>query len=443
MIAHAAAALRRALPRGQELPPDAFETRHRVLLVALCLHLPALPLVAVAYGAGVAHAVLHPLPVLALLLLAWRLRARRARSTAAALGLLTCSAVLVHAMNGLIEAHFHFFIILTVLAVYEDWAPYGLALGYVVVHHGLVGLGLPYRVFDHPGAEQGVEAWRWAGLHGLFITFAVAASVALWKLNERSREAALTELGGRVQAEAVAEALARGLRPDAIPGVAGFELAARYEPGGGRVGGDWYDVIPLADGGLLLALGDVAGNGPSAAGLSARLRHILRAYAEDGASPAALLARLDRTVGDTVATAACLLLDAGRSQVTYAVAGQLPPLVRDADGGVRLLERARSMPLAGFDVPRTEAVEHLAPGSTIVLCSDGLVERRGESLELGLDRLSGAVEQLGGDPDVLAERLVDAVGARLGGDDIAMLAVRCLPVSERRFEHDDAVVAPS
>ncbi|MDQ5808037.1 MAG: methyl-accepting chemotaxis protein, partial [Actinomycetota bacterium] len=210
MTGRVASLVRGALPRGHALPPGAFETRHRVLLVVLCLHLPLLIGVALAYGAPVEHAVLHPLPVLALLLLAWKLRTRRARSTCAALGLLTCSGVLVHSMNGLIEAHFHFFIVLTVLAVYEDWTPYGLALGYVVVHHGLVGLGLPYRVFDHPGAEQGVEAWRWAGLHGLFITFGAAASLTLWKLNERSREAALGELRGRVRAEAVAEALARG-----------------------------------------------------------------------------------------------------------------------------------------------------------------------------------------------------------------------------------------
>jgi hypothetical protein len=430
VTARVASVLRGALPRGHALPAEAFEARHRVLLVVLCLHLPTLALVALAYGAPVWHAALHPLPVLALLLLAWRLEARRARSTCAALGLLTCSAVLVHSMNGLIEAHFHFFVVLTVLAIYEDWAPYGLALGYVVVHHGLVGIGLPYRVFDHPGAEQGAEAWRWAGLHGLFIALGVGASVTLWKLNERSREAALAELRGRVHAESVAEALAHGLRPDAIPSLPQFELAARYEPGGGRVGGDWYDVISLDDGGLLLVLGDVAGNGPSAAGLSARLRHILRAYAEDGAGPAALLTRLDRTVGDTAATAACLRLDADRTQVTYAVAGQLPPLVRDADGSVRLLEQARSMPLAGFGVARGEAVEPLSPGATILLCSDGLIERRAESLADGLERLSAAVARVGGDPHRLAERLVEEVDASLGGDDIAMLAVRCLPAPE-------------
>ena len=267
-------------------------------------------------------------------------------------------------------------------------------------------------------------------MHGIFIAFAAGASLALWKLNERSRAAALTEMSGRVHAEAVAEALARGLRPDAIPILPGLELAARYEPGGGRVGGDWYDVIVLDDGSLLLALGDVAGSGPSAAGLSARLRHILRAYAEDHAGPAELLVRLDRAVGDTAATAACLLVDADRTQVTYAVAGSLPPLVRDADGNVRLLERARSAPLADFGVARAEATEPLSPGSTIVLCSDGLVERRGENLDRSLERLGEAVVRVGGEPVRLAERLVDEVGAQVGGDDIALLAVRCLPVPE-------------
>ena len=151
-------AVRSALPHGRTLPRDAFETRHRVMLAVLCAHLPVLAVVAFAYGASPLHALLHPLPVLALLLPAWRLDAPRARAACAALGLLTCSAVLVHSMHGLIEAHFHFFIIITVLAVYEDWVPFGLALGYVVVHHGVVGVGLPYRVFDHPGAEEGAEA---------------------------------------------------------------------------------------------------------------------------------------------------------------------------------------------------------------------------------------------------------------------------------------------
>jgi hypothetical protein len=441
VTARVASVLRSALPRGQTLPREVFEARHRVLLVVLCAHLPVLAIVAIAYGAPVAHAVLHPLPVAALLLAAWRLSPRRARSTCAALGLLTCSAVLVHSMDGLIEAHFHFFVILTVLAVYEDWVPYGLALGYVVLHHGLVGLGLPYRVFDHPGAEEGIEAWQWAGLHGLFIAFGVAASVTLWKLNERSRDAAVRQMWRRAQAEAVAEALARGLRPDAIPSLPGLEVAARYEPGGGRVGGDWYDVIALEGGGVLLALGDVAGHGPSAAGLSARLRHILRAYAEDGATPAELLVRLDRSVGDTAATAACLLVEADRSRVRYAVAGQLPPLVRDPDGRVRLLEQARSAPLAGLGVLRPEATEPLAEGSTILLFSDGLVERRSESLDRGLERLGDAVARLGGDPERLAGDLVDEVGASVGGDDIAMLALRCVPASERAADEGQPVPA--
>ncbi|HEX2086238.1 MAG TPA: PP2C family protein-serine/threonine phosphatase [Solirubrobacteraceae bacterium] len=414
------------LPRGTQLPEAAFASRHRVIVGILWLHLPVLLVVALANDVAPLHAVLHPLPVLALTLMATSFRSRRARSTCAALGLLTCSAVLVHSLDGLIEAHFHFFAVLTVLAIYEDWTTYGLALGYVILHHGLAGTTMPYRVFDHPRAEEGLEAWRWAGVHGLFFAFAVAASLALWKLNERSRESALSELRSRTRAEAVAEALARGLRPDALPRIPGVQVAGRYEPGGGHVGGDWYDAITFDDGRLLVALGDVAGHGPDAAGLSARLRHILRAYAEDGFGPAALLDRLDRSVGDKPATVACLLLDPAERRVTYAIAGHLPPIVRHADGSVRWLDRARSVPLAGLEPRRHEVTEPLEDGATIVLFSDGLIERRDESVERGMGRLREAVARIGGEPAALAHRLVNELAPECT-DDVSVLAVRLDP----------------
>jgi PAS domain S-box-containing protein len=107
---------------------------------------------------------------------------RRARSVAVVLGLLTASAVLVHAWNGQIEGHFHFFVMIAVLALYEDWLPFGLAIAYVVAEHGTLGAISPHSVYNHGG-----NPWAWAAIHGGFVLGAVAASVATWRLNEDMR----------------------------------------------------------------------------------------------------------------------------------------------------------------------------------------------------------------------------------------------------------------
>ncbi len=153
MVPQAKSALLRVLPHGAGPSEEEFASRHRAIVAVIWFHVPVLAAVALLAGARVPHAVLHPLPVVVLAILAGRLGGRRARSTSAAAALLTCSALLVHSLDGLIEAHFHFFVVLTVLAVYEDWSTYGLALGYVVVHHGLA-TALPYRN-RRPGSRRG------------------------------------------------------------------------------------------------------------------------------------------------------------------------------------------------------------------------------------------------------------------------------------------------
>jgi diguanylate cyclase (GGDEF)-like protein/PAS domain S-box-containing protein len=107
---------------------------------------------------------------------------RRARSVAVVFGLLTASAVLVNAWHGQIEAHFHFFVMVAVIALYEDWLPFGLAIGYVVAEHGALGAISPHSVYNHGG-----DPWVWAGIHAFFVLGAVAASVVTWRLNEDMR----------------------------------------------------------------------------------------------------------------------------------------------------------------------------------------------------------------------------------------------------------------
>lgn len=177
------AAIRNALPRGQTLPKDAWERRHRALLWILWAHVVLLPIFSLFRGLDITRAIGWTVPI-ALAGVAAMLPApgARARSVAVALGLLTASAVLVHASGGRIEAHFHFFVMIAILALYEDWLPFGVAVAYVVLEHGVLGVVSPHSVYDHGG-----NPWMWAGIHGAFVLAAAAANVATWRLNEDMR----------------------------------------------------------------------------------------------------------------------------------------------------------------------------------------------------------------------------------------------------------------
>jgi diguanylate cyclase (GGDEF)-like protein/PAS domain S-box-containing protein len=172
-----------ALPRGQTLPDDAWASRHKALLWILWAHVVVLPIFSLTQGLSVTTALGSIVPM-ALAGVAASLQSvgRRARSVAVVFGLLTASAVLVNAWHGQIEAHFHFFVMVAVIALYEDWLPFGLAIGYVVAEHGALGAISPHSVYNHGG-----NPWAWAGIHALFVLGAVAASVVTWRLNEDMR----------------------------------------------------------------------------------------------------------------------------------------------------------------------------------------------------------------------------------------------------------------
>jgi diguanylate cyclase (GGDEF)-like protein len=120
---------------------------------------------------------------------------RRFRSLAASFGLITSSALLVHLSGGVIEAHFHFFVVIPILVLYQDWFPFLLALAYVVVHHGLLGAIDATSVYNHPDAVA--HPWRWALIHGFFVVGASAASLVGWRANEQLLHEPLTGLAGR------------------------------------------------------------------------------------------------------------------------------------------------------------------------------------------------------------------------------------------------------
>ena len=246
---------------------------------------------------------------------------------------------------------------------------------------------------------------------------------------------------GRAQSyeheHAVAVTLQRSLLSQDLPEIDGVELLGRYQAGGAglEVGGDWYDVIRRSDGIVQITVGDVAGRGISAAVLMGQMRNAFRAYAYDHASPAEVLRRMRRHItGDAMATAVCLMLDPYTQELTYASAGHPPSLLAGESGSASRLDGAGAPPL-GFALPEEirEVTVPLPSRSTLVAYTDGLVERRDWSLDVGIDLLA-AVLAAGSslDTETLATRILHDVSGRVGsGDDIALLIVRPERVPER------------
>jgi signal transduction histidine kinase len=192
--------LRHALPAGRTLPATTWERRHRVIVSLLWGHAIAMLAITIMRGYSPQHVLLEAggITVLAALASVGRLT-RSVRASLASVGLLTASAVVVHLSGGYIEAHFHFFVMVAIIALYQDWAPYLFAIGYVILHHGIVGVLDPESVYNHAGAWD--QPWRWAVIHGIFILGASAASVVHWRLNESAQAAVVREQSARLAAE--------------------------------------------------------------------------------------------------------------------------------------------------------------------------------------------------------------------------------------------------
>jgi serine phosphatase RsbU (regulator of sigma subunit)/anti-sigma regulatory factor (Ser/Thr protein kinase) len=242
--------------------------------------------------------------------------------------------------------------------------------------------------------------------------------------------------------QTIAETLQRSVLPMSLPRIEGVQLAARYLPGTAQldVGGDWFDAIQLPDGKLGLVVGDVVGKGVQAAASMGQLRNAIRAFSVERLKPPSTLARLSRLADEVLdtsfATVVYLAIDPARGICRMSSAGHPPPVIAYPDGRVGLLEHARGLPL-GTGIPskyRQETLE-LPAGTVIVMYTDGLVERRGHSIDDGLRDLQVAVLDAPKDPDRLLEHVLDhVVGTGERGDDIALLAVRVLPVAPRPLE---------
>ena len=181
------------LPVGGLLDQQAFERRHRALLAVLWAHVAVLPVYALARG-GIAVHVAGEVALVALAAgLGMALRRHRTLAEAAvALGLLTASALAVHFSGGAVEAHFHFFVVVGALTLYQDRLPFLLAIGFVLLHHGVLGLTAPESVYR--GGVAG-DVWLWAGVHAAFILAASATHLAAWRMNEVDQAASRARIG--------------------------------------------------------------------------------------------------------------------------------------------------------------------------------------------------------------------------------------------------------
>jgi PAS domain S-box-containing protein len=289
-----------------------------------------------------------------------------------------------------------------------------------------------YRLRSHDGeyrwiVDRGVPRYE----EGRFVGYVgTAIDIHERKLMEgRMREVYERE-------HTIAETLQRSLLPERLPRIDGLEIAARYLPAGrgAAVGGDWYDALERPDGKVTLVVGDVVGHGLRAAATMGQLRNACRAYGLAESSPAEVLARVNRLImsdeDDAMATILYLVLDRGSGELCFASAGHPPPLVL-GPGGASFLEGGRSVPVGAVDAGVfREARAVLAPEASLLLFTDGLVERRDEPLERRLDLLAEAADRAEGGLEGLCDAVLSSVvGQQMPGDDVALLAVRPRPVA--------------
>jgi PAS domain S-box-containing protein len=238
----------------------------------------------------------------------------------------------------------------------------------------------------------------------------------------------------------IAVTLQRSLLPERLPHLPGLQVAWRYLPAAdeAEVGGDWYDVLSVPGGGVGLVMSDVAGKGLAAASMVGRLRSALRAYALEGHAPARVLEQLNRLVWteadeSQMATLIYVVVDPAEGEVRWVNAGHPPPLLVNGDERPQYLEGGSSVPLGVLPFPDFQEVAvPMDPGGTVVLYTDGLVERVGEHIDVGLGRLVAAVRRAPIDSEQLLDHVLSELVPATGTpDDVALLTLRSIPMTDR------------
>jgi anti-sigma regulatory factor (Ser/Thr protein kinase)/putative methionine-R-sulfoxide reductase with GAF domain len=251
------------------------------------------------------------------------------------------------------------------------------------------------------------------------------------------RAAMAIDRAGMSEQRHLAEALQRTLMPATLPDAPGVRIAGRYRPplSGAQLGGDWYDTFDLPDGRVAIVVGDVVGRGVPAATLMAQMRTAVRAFASEGHGPADVAGRLNdlllREGDQRTATVAYLALDQETSRVTAVSAGHLPPLLIDSDEEADFLHVPSGPPVGAARIAHFREVQFDVPlGSLLLLYTDGLVERREEPLDVGLERLRTIAAAIGSSsPQAFCDAVLsDALEDVDQEDDVALIALQTLPL---------------
>ncbi|MFF4020295.1 SpoIIE family protein phosphatase [Streptomyces sp. NPDC001843] len=277
--------------------------------------------------------------------------------------------------------------------------------------------GRSYTFTCTPVAEDAERAGGAVLVFATDVTDHAEAAARLRASERRQRETAVT--------------LQRSLLPQELEQPDDLRIAATYQPGGteAAVGGDWYDVITLGGGRTALVIGDVMGRGVRAAAVMGQLRTAVRAYARLDLPPHEILQLLDGLAAEIdanqIATCVYAIHDPNEGRLVYASAGHLPILVRDETGTVQRADEPTGPPLGTGGWMHASGSVPLAPGSTAVLYTDGLVERRNEDLDEGIASLEGALAGATGTPQVICDRLVRSAGVTADhDDDVAVLVLQ-------------------
>ena len=266
---------------------------------------------------------------------------------------------------------------------------------------------------------------------GVFLAL-MAAGLTERLVRQRERAQVLADENASLYAaqRTVAQTLQHSMLPETLPETPGLSVGARYIAGVADIdiGGDWYDVIPLANGDVFFVVGDVSGRGLPAATIMASLRFAIRAYAAQGDDPASILTKLAELidVGDRghFATVLCGVINVERHEITLANAAHPEPLLI-AGGSARYVSTHIGVPIGVRGPgPYGSVSITVAPETTLLAFTDGLVERRGEALDVGLDRLRETATRTNGSIDDLLLELTASLTPEGPSDDIAILGVR-------------------